>query len=96
MSKLQENPSAFKKEHPALQNIKFLYFSNLIGLFALLDPDSESGSVSTDLIESGSGSETLLRQTELSFERILFILVLPFDSRDLLSIQFYCFQQLEL
>jgi hypothetical protein len=36
-SKLQEKPSALKREHPALQNMKFLDFFLII--FALLDPD---------------------------------------------------------
>jgi hypothetical protein len=43
--------------------MKFLNFSLLLWvIFALLDPDpdSESGSVSTDPIEFGSGSATLL------------------------------------
>jgi hypothetical protein len=39
-SKLQEKPSAFKREHPALQNVKFLnFFQFLLVIFALLDPD---------------------------------------------------------
>ncbi len=45
-------PSALEREHPALQNMKFLnFFLILWAIFNLLDPDSESGS--TDLIESG-------------------------------------------
>ncbi len=47
-SKLQEKPSALKREHPALQKMKFidsLLFSWVS--FALLDPDTiESGRVS--------------------------------------------------
>ncbi len=41
--------------------MKFLNFSTLWVIFALLDPDpdSEYGSGSTGLIESGSGSKTL-------------------------------------
>jgi hypothetical protein len=58
MSKLQNKPSALKREHPALQNMKFLTFFLLLQvIFALLDPDSESGSGSTDLIEFGSNSD---------------------------------------
>ena len=56
-SKLQKKPSALKKEHPALQNMKFLKFFLLLWvIFALLDPDpdSEYGSGSTDPIESVS------------------------------------------
>jgi hypothetical protein len=38
--KLQEKPSALKREHPALQNMKILYlFQFLWVIFALLDPD---------------------------------------------------------
>jgi hypothetical protein len=40
MSKLQEKPSAFKREHSALQNMKILnFFLFLWVIFALLDPD---------------------------------------------------------
>jgi hypothetical protein len=46
-------PSALKREHPALQNMKF--FLLLWVIFALLDPDPEYGS--TDLIESGSNPD---------------------------------------
>jgi hypothetical protein len=59
-SKLQKKPSALKREHPALQNMKFLNFFLLLWvIFALLDPDpdSEYGSGSTDLIESGSNTD---------------------------------------
>jgi hypothetical protein len=39
-SKLQKKPSALKREHPALQNMKFLNFFHFFGvIFALLDPD---------------------------------------------------------
>jgi hypothetical protein len=38
--KLQEKPLALKREHPALQNMKILYFFlSLWVIFALLDPD---------------------------------------------------------
>jgi hypothetical protein len=51
------------REHPALQNMKFLNFYLLfVDHFCSgsgSDSDSESGS--TDQIESGSGSETLLK-----------------------------------
>ncbi len=44
---------ALTREHPALQNMKFLnFFLFLWVIFALLDPDPDSGP--TDLIESGS------------------------------------------
>ncbi len=60
-NKLQEKPSTLKREHPALQNMKFLnFFLFLWVIFALLDPDPDPESGSTDLIESRSGSETLV------------------------------------
>jgi hypothetical protein len=44
MSKIQEKPSALKREHPvALQNMKFLtFFYFYVSFFALLDPDPDS------------------------------------------------------
>jgi hypothetical protein len=57
---LQKKPSALKREHPTLQNMKFLNFFLLLWvIFALLDPDPDSkcGSGSTDLIESGSNRD---------------------------------------
>jgi hypothetical protein len=68
----QERSSAPKREHPALQNKKFLnFFLCLWSVFALLDPDldSEAVSRSTDLIESGSKSETL-DFTKLYIEKV--------------------------
>ncbi len=72
MSKLQKKPSALKRGHPTLQNMKFYKFFLLLWvIFALLDPDpdpdSEYGSGFTGPIEygsdpdpdPGSGSETL-------------------------------------
>jgi hypothetical protein len=61
---VQEKPSALRREHPALQrqNMKYFnFFQFLWVIFVLLDPDSESGSGSTGLDESGTnpGSETL-------------------------------------
>ena len=51
MSKLQEKPSALKREHPALQKIKFInFFLRLWVMFALLDPNPGS----RDPIQSGS------------------------------------------
>jgi hypothetical protein len=60
-SKLQKKTSAIKREYPALQSMKFLnFFLFLWVIFALYpDQDSESGSRTTNLIESGSGFETL-------------------------------------
>ncbi len=63
MSKLQKKPAAHKRGHPTLQNMNFkIFFLLLWVIFALLDPDPDSGfgSGSTGPIESGSGSETLL------------------------------------
>jgi hypothetical protein len=40
--RLQENPSARKREHPAFQNMKFLYFILFLWItYALLDPDPD-------------------------------------------------------
>jgi hypothetical protein len=53
-SKLLKKPSALKREHPALQNMKFLnFFSTFVGNFC----PPGSGSESTDPIESGSNSD---------------------------------------
>ncbi len=44
MSKLQEKPSALKREHPALQKMKFInFFLCLWVIFALLDTDPDPG-----------------------------------------------------
>ena len=58
MSKLQEKPSALKREHPALRKMKFLNLIFFVGHFC--PPGSGSGS--TDLIESGYRSLTLLTE----------------------------------
>jgi hypothetical protein len=61
MSQLQEKPSALKREHPALQKMKFInFFLCLWVIFALLGPDGESGSGyrSRDPIESGSNQDS--------------------------------------
>jgi hypothetical protein len=60
MSKLQEKPSALKREHPALQNF-FEFFLCLWVIFALLNPDPDRESVfgSWGPSESGFGSITL-------------------------------------
>jgi hypothetical protein len=61
MSKQQEKPSALKREHAALQEMKIInFFLCLWVIFALLDPDRESGSGyrSRDPIESGSNPDT--------------------------------------
>jgi hypothetical protein len=58
-SKLQKKPSALKRKHLALQNMKFLiFFLFLWVIFSLLDPDPDfEYPVSTDLIESGSNPD---------------------------------------
>jgi hypothetical protein len=57
-SKLQETPSALKREHPALQNLKFLLFFLFFNVtFALLDP-YPADTINADPCESRS--ETLL------------------------------------
>jgi hypothetical protein len=43
MSKLQEKPSAPKREHPALQKIKFIIFFYVYGSIANPDPDTDPG-----------------------------------------------------
>jgi hypothetical protein len=49
--KLQEKPSALKKEYPALQNVKILHFFLFLWvIFSLLDPDPDPQ------FECGSGS----------------------------------------
>ncbi len=56
----QEKPSALKREHSALQNMKFHnFFLFLWVIFALMDPDPES----TDLIESGSNPDPDLKHS---------------------------------
>jgi hypothetical protein len=66
MLKLQEKPSALKREHPALQNMKILYFFLFLRVvFALLDPDPDPATqINADPCGSGSGygsgSETLV------------------------------------
>ncbi len=66
-SKLQKKPSALKREHTALQNMKFLNFFYFCGSFLpswIADPDSlyGSGFVWPDWIriQLGSGSATLI------------------------------------
>ncbi len=57
MAKVQEKPSALKREHPALKKIKF--FLCLLVMFNLLDPDPDCDSEyeSRDPIESGSNPD---------------------------------------
>jgi hypothetical protein len=51
--------------------MKFLlFFPYLWVIFALLDPDLDSGSGSTDLIESGFGSETLVWDAEEVYSEV--------------------------
>jgi hypothetical protein len=54
---VQKKPKALKREHSALKKMKFIFFSTFVDHFSLLDqdldPDSESGSRSTDVIKSG-------------------------------------------
>jgi hypothetical protein len=57
---MQATGEAFslKREHPALQNMKVLnFFLILWVIFALVDPDPDSGSEFSDLIESGSNPD---------------------------------------
>jgi hypothetical protein len=61
-AKLQEKPSALKREHPVLQNMKILdFFLFLWVIFALLDPDPDPATqINADPCGYGSGSETLV------------------------------------
>jgi hypothetical protein len=53
--KLQEKPSALKREHPVLKNMKILdFFLFLWVIFALLDPDPAT-QINADPCGSGSG-----------------------------------------
>jgi hypothetical protein len=66
MPKLQEKPSALKREHPVLKNMKILdFFLFFWVIFVLLDPDPdpqiECGSGSSS--STGYGSETLIIST---------------------------------
>jgi hypothetical protein len=63
MPKLQEKPSALKREHTALQKMKIMSLFLFVGvIFALLDPDPDpAAQINAD--PCGSGSETLLRRT---------------------------------
>ena len=66
MPKLQEKPSALKREHPVLKNMKILdFFLFLWVIFALLDPDPDPATqINADPCGSGygSGSETLVKR----------------------------------
>jgi hypothetical protein len=55
------------REHPALQTMEFTIFIFLWVIFAVLDPDQDSESGFTDLIESGS--ETLVPNTVIHKHR---------------------------
>jgi hypothetical protein len=48
-------------------------FLNFFSIFALLNPDSEYGSESTNLIESGSGYETLASSLVQLFPTVRFL-----------------------
>jgi hypothetical protein len=59
MPKLQEKPSALKREHPVQKNMKIQdFFLFLWVIFVLLDPDPDPATqINAD--PCGSGSETL-------------------------------------
>ncbi len=58
MSMLKKKPSALEREHPGTsKNTISKFFLLLWVIFALLDPDRNFGSGSTDPIESGSESD---------------------------------------
>jgi hypothetical protein len=58
--KLHEKPSALKREHPAFQNMKILYFFLYLWvILALLDPDPDLATqINAD--QCGSGATTLV------------------------------------
>ncbi len=60
MSKLQEKPSALKREHPTLQKSKFIIFFLCLWVIlpSWIHPDCESGYGSTNPIESGPNPDT--------------------------------------
>jgi hypothetical protein len=63
MSKLQEKPSALKREHPELQKMKVINFLLCLWvIFALLDPDPianpDTDTGNRDPIESGSNPDS--------------------------------------
>ena len=61
--KLQEKPSAVKREHPVLKNMNSGFFSIWWVIFALLDPDPDpTTQINADPCGSGygSGSKTLV------------------------------------
>jgi hypothetical protein len=66
MPKLQEKPSALKREHPVLKNMKILdLFLFLCVIFALLDPDPDPDpATQINADPCGSGSETLVTATK--------------------------------
>jgi hypothetical protein len=79
MSKLKEKPSALKRDHPALQKMKFIYFVLCLWvIFALLDPDRDCkfgyGSKDPRPIESGfgyrSGSTPLVSRYGTGFDSL--------------------------
>jgi hypothetical protein len=69
--KLQEKPSALKRDHPALQKMKIVSFFSIFGvILALLDPDPDpAAQINADPCGSGygSGSETLLYTCQQSW-----------------------------
>jgi hypothetical protein len=60
---LQEKPSALKREHPALQNMKFIYFFQFLWvILAHLDPDPDPDALTNPdpklgLPQCGSGTK---------------------------------------
>jgi hypothetical protein len=72
MPKLHEKPSALKREHPVLKNMKILdFFLFLWVIFALLDPDPDPATqINAD--PCGSGSETLVFLLTTGLPKYLF------------------------
>jgi hypothetical protein len=74
--KLQEKPSALKREHLAVQKMKIVSFFLFFGaIFALLDPDPDpAAQINADPCGSGSGYGTLLKRIFKVTEKINFFL----------------------
>jgi hypothetical protein len=62
--KLQEKPSALKREHPALQNMKILYIFLFLWVIVCLPG---SGSRSSNSKKCGSGSTTLTSRQRITY-----------------------------
>ncbi len=75
ISKLQKKPSAFKRKHPALQNMKFLnFFQFLWVISALLDPYPELQATEEAFSTQKRTSSTSKHEISWFFSLFLWIL----------------------